>query len=233
MAHEIGSRSRPLFLLPLVAATGIFLGLELSTEPVDQVSNRPVPTAREQSRHPSMSRWRLLLSTQLCTLFVGCAGVSSSEGGRQSSAASGETSGIVGASGGSAASSASTVATSGATSSVAETTGGGVGTTGASGSGSTATGGAGNATGSQNTGSSDSGPSAAEGGSSGAGVDASRPDGSVPGASTCAGVISKFCDDFEHQAAGLPPIGDFSVGATAGAIVVFFFKQKTAYEMIW
>jgi hypothetical protein len=54
----------------------------------------------------------------------------------------------------------------------------------------------------------------------------------VPGASTCAGVVSKFCDDFEQQAAGMPPIGDFTVGAKPGAIVVDSTKAYSGSQAI-
>jgi hypothetical protein len=45
-------------------------------------------------------------------------------------------------------------------------------------------------------------------------------DGLVPGGAGCAGVTSKFCDDFEQQAAGAAPTGMFTVGGKAGALVV-------------
>jgi hypothetical protein len=58
------------------------------------------------------------------------------------------------------------------------------------------------------------GGSTAGGGSGGAGA------GTGGAASGCMGVTSKFCDDFEAQATGMAPTGDFSVQAKAGAMVV-------------
>lgn len=47
------------------------------------------------------------------------------------------------------------------------------------------------------------------------------PDAPVSGSSAaCAGVATKFCEDFEAQTVGMPPAGDFVVDAKAGALVV-------------
>ncbi|HXI59449.1 MAG TPA: hypothetical protein VNO55_25455, partial [Polyangia bacterium] len=50
--------------------------------------------------------------------------------------------------------------------------------------------------------------------------DAPPADGMVTGGAGCAGITSKFCDDFEQQTAGVAPTGMFTVGGKAGALVV-------------
>jgi hypothetical protein len=78
----------------------------------------------------------------------------------------------------------------------------------------------GGAAGSASSGSSSGGSAPAAGGTSAAGTSAGGSGGSDPGTTGCVGVTHKFCDDFEAQAAGMPPKGDFTVDAKAGAVLV-------------
>jgi hypothetical protein len=77
----------------------------------------------------------------------------------------------------------------------------------------------GGAAGSASSGS-NTGGSAPTGGSGTAGTNAGGSGGSGSVPTGCVGVTSKFCDDFEAQAAGMPPQGEFTVDAKAGAVVV-------------
>lgn len=111
-------------------------------------------------------------------------------------------------------------------------TGGGVTTpgSGGSGSGGATAGGSGGANGSDGDGTTTPSTGGASGqGSGGSGgsapsdsgaPDASGSDAAAPGGSGCAGVTSKFCDDFEQQTAGQAPTGAFTVSGKAGSIVV-------------
>ena len=85
------------------------------------------------------------------------------------------------------------------------------------GGGSSATGGT-SATGGS---SSNGGAGNATGGAGGSGSDAGAGSETPPAAGACGeGATTKFCDDFENQATGMPPVGDFAVAAKPGAMVV-------------
>jgi hypothetical protein len=89
----------------------------------------------------------------------------------------------------------------------------------ADGGGAAATGGADASGGSSSNGSGGN----AMGGVGGSGIDASSgSETSAPPASGACGegATTKFCDDFENQAMGMPPTGDFVVSAKPGAMVV-------------
>lgn len=60
------------------------------------------------------------------------------------------------------------------------------------------------------------------GGASSAGTGGNLVSGGTGGAapSGCSGVTAKFCDDFEAQAADMPPKGDFSLDGKAGSLLV-------------
>lgn len=120
--------------------------------------------------------------------------------------------------------------TAGSSASAGNASGGasaGQATNGGSSSGGTASGGS--TSGGAGTAGSNTGGLAGSG-SSGSGAGGSAPTGgstntagtSAGGAAPggCVGVTSKFCDDFEAQAAGMPPKGDFTVDAKAGAVLV-------------
>ncbi|HEX2874553.1 MAG TPA: hypothetical protein VHP33_25040 [Polyangiaceae bacterium] len=85
-------------------------------------------------------------------------------------------------------------------------------------SGGVATAGSAGAAGPASSGSNTGGGASAGGSTSAAGTSSGGSGGSAP--TGCMGVTSKFCDDFEAQAAGMPPKGDFTVDAKAGAVLV-------------
>jgi hypothetical protein len=142
-------------------------------------------------------RIALLLASSLCVIGLGCA--STDDGARSGAGGSSNTGGS--SSGGSTAA------------------GGSTGTGGGSSGGSTGTGG------------DVSGGSTGDGGSTGTGGDVGSdggegaPDATGSGGSSgvgqgCAGVTAKFCEDFEKQADGQEPTGDFTVDVNNGATLV-------------
>jgi hypothetical protein len=147
-------------------------------------------------------------------------GDTGASGGRSGGSSSGGSSGQ--AQGGSAAGGSSNtggVSNTGGSGGSPATGGGGGNATGGSsntGGGSPATGGGGgNATG--------GGAGNAAGGAGGSGSDVGNGSETQPpqGGGACGeGATTKFCDDFENQAMGMPPVGDFAVSAKAGAMVV-------------
>lgn len=102
----------------------------------------------------------------------------------------------------------------------------------ATGSGTAGSSGAGNGAAGQSTGGGGPGPNVPEAGSSDAATDGARADGTAPGAPGCVGVVSKFCDDFEQQTAGMPPTGAFTLDAKAGSIVVDSTKAYSGTKAI-
>lgn len=92
------------------------------------------------------------------------------------------------------------------------------GGSGAGGSGGSATGGSGGAV------RNDAGPGRPDRGADVGRRDASASDGPVanpaPVGDTCAGVMARYCDDWEKQTAGQAPAGDFEVSTAGNASVV-------------
>ena len=84
--------------------------------------------------------------------------------------------------------------------------------------GSTTTGGAGSASGGQ--------AGASNAGSGGSAGSSGNGNGNGGTASGCSGVTSKFCDDFETQASGQPPKGDFAIDVKAGSSSIVVDSSK-------
>lgn len=146
----------------------------------------------------------MLFSTTTVALALACA--SNPDGTSAGGSGGTATTGGAGSGGGSAGQAVAGSVTGGGMAGM--TANGGASAAGASGSSMAAAGG----------GAGGSGAAGAAGNSSsGAGGSAGAGGGSASG---CTGVAAKFCDDFEAQAAGMAPKGDFNIDAKAGAIVV-------------
>jgi hypothetical protein len=153
-------------------------------------------------------------------LISGALALLASAGLACSPSTSGGDNGATGGRGGGSGTGGSSGQAGGAGGSSSNTGGGGSPATG----GSEATGGSSNG-GSPATGgsSSNGGAGNATGGAGGSGSDAgagSETSAPATGGACGEGATTKFCDDFENQAMGMPPVGDFTVAAKAGAMVV-------------
>ena len=94
---------------------------------------------------------------------------------------------------------------------------GGGGATGGGGTGSGGRGGAG-------------GGVMGSGGRGGAGGAAADAPGPAPVGQTCTGATTKFCDDWEKQEVGKPPVGEFTISASGAGTVVVDTAQKFSGE---
>ena len=165
--------------------------------------------------------WHCALPLLPCIVALGlsAAGCASKDAGT-GTPSNGGSNGLGGSSGGPAGAPAS----GGGGATAGGASGGSAGQSG--GSGGNAAAGGGSSSGGANSG----GASTGLGGTGGS-AGAAQANGGASGAATtgsgCSGVTAKFCDDFEQQAIGQAPTGDFKVSANAGAMVVDASKPRS------